>query len=150
MAKKKPSNVHLLNGNPGKRKINKSEPQPKKKLPSCPAHLSGPAKTEWKRISKELYVLGLLTNIDRAALAAYCQAWGRWVTSENNIKKKGVVLKGAKGGYYQNPHLSIANRAIDLMYKFLTEFGMTPSARTKIEVKDNPNDKEESDWDVYS
>jgi P27 family predicted phage terminase small subunit len=77
--------------------------------------------------------LGLLTEIDRAALAAYCVAWGRWVDAEQNLQKYGTVIKSPdKGWLVQSPYLSIANRAMDQMAKMLTEFGMSPSSRSRV------------------
>jgi len=80
--------------------------------------------------------LKLLTIVDRAALAAYCQAWGRWVEAENNIQRFGAVIKTPKGLPLVNPYLRIAERAIDQMRKFLVEFGMTPSSRSRIKASD--------------
>lgn len=80
--------------------------------------------------------LNLLTIVDRAALAAYCQAWGRWVEAEANIQRFGAVIKTPKGLPLVNPYLRIAERAIDQMRKFLVEFGMTPSSRSRIKGSD--------------
>ncbi len=74
--KPKPTRLKLIEGNPGKRPINGREPKPPGSLPSCPAHLSATAKTEWKRLARSLNRIGMLTEIDRAAMAAYCQAYG--------------------------------------------------------------------------
>lgn len=83
----KPTHLKVLEGNPGKRALNKHEPKPAVKVPSCPRHLVGEAKKEWRRISRELITLNLLTEVDRAALAAYCQAWARWVYAEERIAR---------------------------------------------------------------
>ena len=131
--KPKPTHIKLLQGNPGKRPLNDREPQPEPKIPRAPEHLSDEAKREWRRMSKTLFDLGLMTEIDRAALAAYCVAWGRWVEAENNLKKYGtVMLSPDKGWPVQSPYLSIANRAMEQLQKFMTEFGMTPSSRTRV------------------
>jgi len=61
--------VKLLRGNPGKRPLNEGEPQPTPLAPACPPELSPTAKDEWNRIIVELVELGLMTNLDRAALA---------------------------------------------------------------------------------
>ena len=61
------------------KKKNRREPKPAKAIPPCPRELSKVAKREWRRVSKQLYDLGLLTHIDRAALAAYCQGWAMWL-----------------------------------------------------------------------
>ncbi len=98
-------------------------------IPKCPKHLDENARKEWRRISQELHRLNLLTIVDRAALAAYCQAWGRWVEAEAAIQRFGAVIKTPKGLPLVNPYLRIAELAIDQMRKFLVEFGMTLSSR---------------------
>lgn len=134
-AKPKPTSLKLLQGNPGHRPLNPNEPKPRAVIPPPPEHVTGEARKEWFRISKQLHGLGLLTEIDRAMLAAYCIAWGRWVEAEQNLAKYGtVMLSPDKGWPVQSPYLAIANRAMEQMAKFLTEFGMSPSSRTRIQV----------------
>ena len=79
-----------------------------------------------------------------AALAGYCQAYGRWIDAEKNIKKlqkrdgKDAMLINTPKGYVMiNPYISVANKSMELMYKFMVEFGLTPSSRTRISVKSN-------------
>lgn len=151
--KPKPTNLKLVQGNPGKRKINKKEPRPKIIIPTPPAHLSATAKREWKRVSTELFNLGLLSGVDRAALGAYCQAYSRWVAAENSINalaKKdkvnhGLLITTSNNNTIQNPAVGIANKAMADLIKFAAEFGMTPSARSRIEasplVEDNKADE---------
>ena len=67
--KPKPTAIKVLEGNPGKRALNEMEPQPEKKAPKCPVWLDKEAKKEWKRISKQLEDLGILTEVDMAAFA---------------------------------------------------------------------------------
>jgi P27 family predicted phage terminase small subunit len=130
----KPTQLKLLEGNPGKRALNRNEPKPTGK-PTCPAHLDKRAKAEWTRISKELYAIGLLTAVDRAALAAYCQCWSRWVEAEEKIRETSLVVASKKSGYpIQNPYVGIANTALDQMRKFLVEFGLTPASRTRLSI----------------
>jgi phage terminase small subunit len=71
-----PTLLKLVKGNPGHRPLTDSEPAPRKMLPEPPAELSGDARKEWDRVAPELYRMGLLTGLDRAALAAYCQVYG--------------------------------------------------------------------------
>jgi phage terminase small subunit len=47
--------------------------------------LSAEAKIEWRRVARALHRLGLLTSVDRAALAAYCQAYARWRQAEKAL-----------------------------------------------------------------
>jgi P27 family predicted phage terminase small subunit len=137
----KPSYLKLVTGNPGKRPINKNEPKPsREKLPSAPAELYEDAKIEWRRIARELHRLGLLTTLDRAALAAYCQAWGRWIAAERALAEMakrdmlthGLLIKTTNGNAIQNPLVGTANRAMMAMMRCALEFGMTPSARSRL------------------
>src|SRR4029453_5327217 len=100
--------LKILQGNPGKRKLNKQEPQPEAAIPECPEHLSAEAKPEWEAMSQRLYKAGLLTHLDRAALAAYCQAWGRWIEAERMLSKYGSVIKAPPGTLMQSPHPPLA------------------------------------------
>lgn len=154
--KPKPSHMKIVTGNPGRRPLNPDEPKPESSVPTCPTHLSSEARTEWRRICKELESLELLTEIDRTALAAYCQAYGRWAQAEKGIKKAGLLVKtGQKtdsqgnktgGNVIQSPLVGIANTAMEIMRKYLVEFGMTPSSRSRISVggKKQEGDKAES------
>lgn len=73
-----PTAIKELEGNPGKRPLNAKEPKPVKKAPACPKWLEPEAKKEWRRLSKQLEQLGVLTELDMASFAAYCQAYARW------------------------------------------------------------------------
>jgi P27 family predicted phage terminase small subunit len=135
----KPTALKLLDGNPGHRAMNNSEPL-FTGIPTCPKHLDKVAKAEWKRVAGELAATGLLTTVDRAALAAYCSAWSRWVTAEEAIQKFGMVIKSPKSGFpIQNPYVGVANTALDHLRKFASEFGMTPSSRSRINVSSTPS-----------
>jgi len=144
----RPDEIKKLMGEPNKDRFNPNGPKPKPSRPTCPAHLSGSAKQEWKRIVPELETLNLLTQIDRAALAAYCEAYGRWVTAEKKLAELGkmspqqmaYLYKTTNGNLIINPLLSVCNTAMAQMKSFLTEFGMTPASRTRISVA--PSSKE--------
>ncbi len=135
-----PKNLHVLRGNPGRRPL-KPEPEPENRMPSCPSFLKGEAQKEWRRISKLLYHCGLLTPVDRTALAAYCQTFSQWVEAQGHIAEVGMVVKGSNGPM-QNPYLRIANRLLEQMQKLLVEFGMTPSSRSRIKIQPREEESE--------
>jgi len=138
--KPKPTHLKLITGNPGRRALNTKEPSLPSALPSPPTHLSDEAKIEWDRVAEDLYRIGILTNIDRAVLAAYCQAYGRWVSAElaltemakNDEVTHGLTVKTINGNILQNPMVGMANKAMADMVRYAAEFGMTPSARSRI------------------
>jgi P27 family predicted phage terminase small subunit len=125
--------LKLVTGNRGRRPLNENEPKFENALPIVPEHLSDEAKVEWGRIANELHEAGMLTRLDRAGLAAYCQAYADWVDAERNLKAYGKVLKYPSGPQ-QSPYLAMRNKALELMLKFGAEFGMTPSSRSRVSV----------------
>jgi P27 family predicted phage terminase small subunit len=134
MRRPKPTALKVLQGNPGKRRLDPREPKPPLEIPPCPEHLSEAAKAEWQRMSEQLYQLGLLTALDLALLAAYCQAWGRWLEAERHLEEEGAILASPDGGLMLSPWIPIAGKAMNQMHRLLVEFGMTPSSRTRIRV----------------
>lgn len=144
--KPKPTARKLWEGNPGKRAINGREPDVPPDLPSCPAHLSPTAKAEWKRLARAMNRIGLLSVIDRAALAGYCQAYGRWVEAEKQLAATPPLLKTPSGYVQPSPWLAIANKNAELMQKWMAELGMTPSSRSRVTVTDRLRPKP---WEVF-
>lgn len=141
-----PTAIRALRGNPGKRAGNAREPRPAVRAPSCPRHLSTRARAEWRRVAPMLVQLRVLTEADRAALAAYCVSWARWVDAEEQVARLGTVVKTANGNLIQNPYLSIANRALMDMAKLAREFGMTPSSRSQVRTT---GPAEKSEFEIF-
>jgi P27 family predicted phage terminase small subunit len=139
----KPTALKLIEGNRGKRPFNQNEPQVPTPMPTAPPHLTVDALEEWDRVAVWLHRIGLLSEVDRAALAAYAQAYGRWVQAERAIAKMaerdqltgGLMIKTTNGNAIQNPVVGIANKAAADMMRYATEFGMTPSSRTRINAE---------------
>ncbi len=132
--KPKPTALKVLEGNPGKRPLNKNEPQPEKKAPRCPSWLEPEAKKEWRRMAKTLENIGVLTQVDKAAFAGYCQAYARWKEAEEFLSKHGTIFKTTSGYIQQVPQVAIARNYLQIMKDFCSEFGLTPAARTRIKV----------------
>lgn len=89
--KPKPTAMKELEGNPGKHPLNTSEPKPNKKAPACPKWLEPEAKKEWRRLAKQMEAIGILTEVDMAAFAGYCQAYARWKEAEEFITQHSNV-----------------------------------------------------------
>ena len=130
--KPKPTALKVLEGNPGKRPLNGAEPAPAHKAPRCPSWLEAEAKREWKRIGRILEQMGLLTEMDMAAFAGYCQAYARWKEAEEFISQHGTMVRTPNGYLQQVPQVSIAQTNMKIMLRFCEQFGLTPSARSRI------------------
>ncbi len=124
--------------NPGKRKLNAKEPKPKAVIPKCPKVLQGEARSEWRRMAKKLHGLGLLSEIDGAALTTYCLTWARLVDAEEKLREHGTVIISPNGYPMQSPYLGIATKATEQLVRVLVEFGMTPSSRARVQVPNAP------------
>lgn len=137
----KPTALKLLQGNPGKRPINKNEPQPKAGIPRCPSWLDDEAKACWKRIVPQLDGMGVLTLIDADALTNYCETWSRWKKAVLFIQKNGdVYVQKDESGmikYIQQlPQVAIARNLLAVLNRYQQEFGLTPAARSRLTIKE--------------
>ena len=153
--KPKPTALKVLEGNPGKRKVNRKEPKPGKARVGMPAEflvtraLPGEntkgfqppvageeAAKAFRRLRSELEKLNLLTVIDIELLSAYCEAYGLWKESTAMVNRLGIITTTANGNYIQNPFLAIVNKQALMMAKIASEFGFSPSSRSRLEVPD--------------
>jgi P27 family predicted phage terminase small subunit len=100
----------------------------------CPRWLLPEAKREWRRVAPELKRMGLATVVDRTALAAYCQAYARWRQAEDVLTREGLTFATGSGYLQQRPEVAIAQKSMQIMKAFLTEFGFTPASRTRISL----------------
>ena len=83
--------------------------------------------------------MGLLTQVDMAAFAGYCQAYARWKEAEEFISKHGSILKTASGYIQQIPQVSIAQQNLKQMRNFCSELGLSPSARSRLNINNTGN-----------
>jgi P27 family predicted phage terminase small subunit len=141
-----PTAVKELRGNPGKRALNKNEPKPRAALPRAPRWLDEVGKKKWKTTSRMLYRLGLLTEADVDALAAYCDCHSTMMLAKTAIKEHGVYVSGAQGQNVKNPAFSILETAKAQMKMYQVEFGMTPSSRSRVKLPDKPEDDPFETW----
>jgi len=126
--KPKPAALKLSTGNPGHRPI-PTEPRPSDTMPEPPDCLNEIARAEWDRVAPELFNMGVLTVLDRAALCAYCSAWSWIVQAEKIIAKDGLLVDSKRGSSRRSAALQVAEKAMETMRKFASELGLTPSSR---------------------
>jgi len=121
------------------------EPIPPERMPPCPKHLDKDAKKEWRRAGKILQSIGLMTDLDMAVLAGYCQSYSEWAAATAEVQVKGLVYKKPDGSPGLNPYLRVAREAYDRMMKAAVLIGMSPSSRAGLKVeKPKPRSKAES------
>jgi P27 family predicted phage terminase small subunit len=152
-----PPALKLVAGNPGRRPIDLDAGiNPRVEIPKCPSHLSDEAKAEWKRLAPQLEELGLISGLDLATFAMYCQSYGRWVFAEKRIREMnedaakkrkagdaqdadsrrypGLVQRTPSDYEQQSIWIQMSNRAMELTLKFAGEFGLSPSMRSHVQA----------------
>lgn len=145
--KPKPTALKVLEGNPGKRPLNAREPVPVKRAPSCPKWLDKDAKKEWRRLAPKLEAMGLLSEVDMAAFAGYCQSYSRWKENEEFITEHGSLVRTPSGYWMQVPQVSIAQQYMKQMEKFAEQFGLTPSSRSRL-IADSAESGKKDDMEM--
>lgn len=117
------------------------EPTPESRMPECPDHLDDLAKAEWGRAGKILDKIGLMTDLDMMILAAYCDAYSRWIKATRIAQKE--MFQETKKGITLHPAVKIAQTAFDQMIKAGVLIGMSPASRAtmKVDKKEEPKSK---------
>jgi P27 family predicted phage terminase small subunit len=130
-----PTPLKLLKGTRADR-LNAEEPGPAVARPACPESLDSFGRAEWERIVPELEAMGVLSQVDGAALALYCAAYSIAVRADMEIGLYGLLLETGMGGLKANPAVAMAKAARAQMHSLLTEFGATPASRSKVKARD--------------
>ena len=131
--KPKPTAKKELAGNPGKRGLNKSEPQFSKITNVDPPEwLSDRASTMWNMIVPELLRENVVALTDLHNVEAFCVAYDNWRMAQESIQQNGIVVAGATGGPMKNPALTAANETMRQMVTFGSMLGLDPASRTRL------------------
>lgn len=141
----KPTKLKLLQGNPGRRRINYDEPQPKQGIPKMPKWLKEfpIAVKEWKRESKELDEMGILTTAESGILTVRCYLASEIQKMALEIKKEGRVAYVQKMDSLGNEIMEAKTNPKAIQIKnLITEYrqngillGLDPSSRSKLKTE---------------
>tara|TARA_R100000664_G_scaffold15934_1_gene24630 strand:+ start:948 stop:1424 length:477 start_codon:yes stop_codon:yes gene_type:complete len=116
-------------------------------LPVAPKWLSKIGKEQFDIVVNQLSVLGMLYEVDLKLIEAYSNSMALHIESEQELRKVGriQIYRNDDGDIKHaqiTPLQTISKQALESALKIATQFGLTPSARTKIsapklEIKDN-------------
>lgn len=134
--KAKPTALKILQGNPGKRKINDEEPDYEVGAPAKPAWLDDHASDEWDRLVIVMLGGQLLTRADAGILLSCCLAYSQMVRNELVLQKLGDMyqIEDPWGGKIPKarPEIMRAEVARRQYVSFLAEMGQTTVSKTKV------------------
>jgi P27 family predicted phage terminase small subunit len=141
----KPTALKLVAGNPGKRALNKQEPDPDYLQDlTAPDWLKPAARDVWNEMAPMASRAKLLTEVDVQTFAMGCVALAEYrkasamVDAQGSIRiKKAVDEVGnvVDAGEYLNPWAGAQSMYFKQAMAAFTQFGMTPRARTGISLQ---------------
>lgn len=130
--KPKPTHLKEVAGNPGKRPLNKDEPQPEGELFEPPADLPDIGKVLWTQAIADAPP-GLLRRLDSRILFAWCMAAALHSQAAHEVATLGALVKTKRNKeLIQNPYLAVMNRQAQIMLRAAAEMGFTPSSRSRV------------------
>ncbi len=142
-----PSSIKIMRGSDKQHpeRMNRSEPTVPNDSPICPPHVVDEiAKAEWVRMCDTLQEMGMLSSAWQQALEIYVNSYAKWRKAVEMVDKIGLatVTKNGKGEtvIVRNPFSSEAHRYGDECFRLLTEFGLTPSSKTRVSKADASDD----------
>lgn len=140
-----PTRLQIVRGNPRKQNLNAklaSEPQPSivATVPIPPRILNGNkvARDHWKEYAKELHSIGLLTKIDMWEFTRYCLTYSQYVEALKEVNQDSMVIVNDLGNKIINPWTKIMDQKSKELRQFESDFGLNPSARTRVQTGNLP------------
>ena len=145
--KPKPTHLKVIKGTLKQERVNLDEPKVRAARPPAPRHLSERAQTYWKEVSGMLYDMGVLGQVDVSSLEALCCAYTDFREAIETLEREEHYIRSTtpSGGTIIRAHPAFAQKsdADRRLRHWLTEFGMTPSSRSRI--KANAEKQQEDD-----
>jgi P27 family predicted phage terminase small subunit len=119
----------------------------------CPKELGKHATWYWNDMIKRLNRLGLISELDRAAFMSLCESYGEWRDADDRFKEfvknnpeHGGFMVRTLNGWGHNPMLGARSRAKVEFGKLCAEFGLTPSARSRVSAMKPKDDKKKKQF----
>jgi P27 family predicted phage terminase small subunit len=102
--------------------------------------LSEAERRAYRKLGRLLIDMGVMTAADGTALALLAVALTQYWDARTQVARLGAVVKTAAGNLIQNPYLPVANKAWEQVVKLLSEFGLTPASRSRVQMLDGPGE----------
>lgn len=146
---KKPTRLKLVTGTYRADRATPNEPQPARASAEPPPGLSAGALAAWGRLFPVLHRMGVVTEADAAALARMCECCAEMQAATESLARPVLDLDGtevapagsltyttrsASGGVMVRTRPEVAARAAAerRFQHWLTQFGLTPAARSRV------------------
>lgn len=114
--------------------------------PECPEFLSSRAREEWDRLLPRLLKCFIITPLDAAALATFCEIYSQWRRCVETINSEGVTIRDRFGETKPHPLLKQANAASVELRRLAGEFGLTLASRARMDTIPSTTDSPLSEF----
>lgn len=132
---------------------NRREPKAPPGRPACPVRISEGAKKAWRSLVPILDGMGVLSKVDRNSLTRYCVTWDLWCKAVEFVNEHGTSHVVRAWNKHTQQMEVTGNKAFQqardipkystILAQLEQQFGLTPSARARIEVDPHGDEKEE-------
>lgn len=129
--KPKPTHLKVVQGNAGKRPLNKREPKPSGDLAEAPEHFSAEQREVWAYAIAHA-PKGLLKRLDLSVLEVWVKSFVLYRQAAAEVATNGQVILTPTGYPVVSPWLANMNKQAALMMKAAAEMGFTPASRSRI------------------
>ena len=149
--KAKPKEMKIAAGTFRADRCSQNPPAPQRGIPDTPAQLRGKHKEAWEVFALQLDDVGVLSKLDGPALELLANTYVLYIEAAQKVAEHGPVwMQKGEGNIPEcaiNPYYKIMSEEHVRLRQILAEFGMTPSARTRVEKIVDPADKKMSPFE---
>ncbi len=115
----------------------KAEPAEPKSL-RCPGWLPAEGKRVWRKVVKQMGIMGILTFADEILVAQYCATYARWRRAYDYVMLKGegypVLRDGKVVSVHKYPQTLVASQLLSDLVKMGDRMGLSPGARANLAI----------------
>lgn len=124
-----PTALRILKGDSskGKTPIPTNDLRLRPEIPAMPKFRNKRATAAWKRITKMMDGMNVITRVDSLVLEAFCRTWARWEEANEMVDAEGAVCNGER-----NAWVIVEEKALTSLHRMMIELGLTPAARAKV------------------
>lgn len=138
-----PTALKLVKGT-RKDRVNADEPVPSTGDVTPPT-LSAPARKVWDELAPDLIAKKVLTPWDAKSFALFCEAAATNANAARILAEEGAVVDRGNGPA-KNAHFQIWRDTADVMLRYGSRFGLTPSDRANLKVGDGSKKDTKEDF----
>lgn len=122
--------------NPGRYEHLQDAPRANGNVPAAPDYLDDYGMDKWHELVADLTSMGVMSSECREIMISYCTAYSGWRRTMEMVAKSGIAIidrdANGKVTIRRNALTSEMRMYRQAMDKLLPEFGLTPSARSRL------------------